>query len=77
MPTIEEEMEIEECIKDQGHQFSSMLEILSQILAMLKEKDAPESSKRQKAKGKEVRGEIPASPAHPEGKKSEEEDGVE
>ncbi|CAL1383075.1 unnamed protein product [Linum trigynum] len=77
MSTVEEERDTEERVKDQGQQISSMQESLSQILAMLRARDEPESASRQRDKGKGVDGEIPVSPARTKGGESEEEDGAE
>ncbi|CAL1395280.1 unnamed protein product [Linum trigynum] len=83
MSTVEEEMEMEDRVKSQGQQMSSMQESLAQILAMLKEKstsekekDLSESSIRQKTKGRE-REEDPGSPAQREGEESEKEESAE
>ncbi|CAL1405791.1 unnamed protein product [Linum trigynum] len=75
MPTVEEEMEMEDRVKSQGQQISSMQESLIQILAMLKEKesDAPESSGRKAVKGKRKEG-GPSSPVSTEGGESEKEE---
>ncbi|CAL1359422.1 unnamed protein product [Linum trigynum] len=77
MPTVEEEIEMEDRVKSQGQQISSMQESLSQILAMLKEKgsEAPESSGKRVARGK-GREEDPNSPAQTEGGESDKEEGT-
>ncbi|CAL1407500.1 unnamed protein product [Linum trigynum] len=77
MPVVEEEREMEDRVKSQGQQISSMQESLSQILTMLKEKEgeAPEGSGKRTAKGK-GRDRDPDSPAPTEGGESDEEEGA-